>query len=155
MPGPRSEKRTRAIPGPLPDGEAAGARAAAPKGAGNGAPRGAPEPERTGNGRRGGHAGRGASAGPGAGLRGLLRGLRAGDLESVLLTVAMAAEENRMPSADPDEARRILDFLARLAEHDAGLPMPDGAGGGAKATRGGTGAARRGRGARPVSAAAG
>ena len=63
-------------------------------------------------------------------LRGLLRGLRAGDLETVLLTVAMAAEENRMPCADPDEVERILAFLARLAEHDAMLPppRPDGAG---------------------------
>jgi hypothetical protein len=52
-------------------------------------------------------------------LRGLLRGLRAGDLETVLLTVAMAADENRMPSTDPDEAERILAFLARLAEHGA------------------------------------
>jgi len=63
-------------------------------------------------------------------LHGLLRGLRAGDLESVLLTVAMAAEENRMPSADPDEERRILAFLARLAEHDAGLPPGPGIGAG-------------------------
>ena len=55
-------------------------------------------------------------------LHDLLRGLRAGDLECVLLTVAMAAEENRMPSADPDEAARILAFLARLAEQDAALP---------------------------------
>ena len=63
-------------------------------------------------------------------MRGLLRGLRAGDLEIVLLTVAMAADENRMPSADPDEAARILAFLARLAEHDAMLrpPPPDGSG---------------------------
>ena len=53
----------------------------------------------------------------------------------MLLTVAMAAEENRMPSADPDEVRRILAFLARLAEHDAGLPPPpDGSGGGPKPT---------------------
>jgi hypothetical protein len=44
-------------------------------------------------------------------------------LESVLLTVATAAEENRMPPADPDVAARILAFLARLAEHDA-LPPP-------------------------------
>jgi len=55
-------------------------------------------------------------------LHGLLRGLRAGDLESVLLTVEMAADENRMPSADPDEAARILAFLVRLAEYDAVLP---------------------------------
>ena len=66
---------------------------------------------------------------PEGALRRLLRGLHAGDLDSVLLTVAMAAEENRMPSADPDEAERILAFLARLAEHDAALPPPpDGAG---------------------------
>ena len=69
--------------------------------------------------------------GPGVALRDLLHGLCAGDLESVLLTVAMAAEENRMASADPDEARRILGFLARLAEHDPSLPpCPDGAGSG-------------------------
>jgi hypothetical protein len=42
-------------------------------------------------------------------------------LETVLLTVAMAAEENRMLSADPGEAARILAFPARLAEHDAML----------------------------------
>ena len=53
----------------------------------------------------------------------------------MLLTVAMAAEENRMPSADPDEVRRILAFLARLAEHDARLPpLPGGSGGGPKPT---------------------
>ncbi len=63
-------------------------------------------------------------------MRRLLRGLRAGDLETVLLTVAMAADENRMPSADPEEARRILAFLARLAEHDAALPLPPGGAGG-------------------------
>ncbi|MBD0274809.1 MAG: hypothetical protein ICV73_23140 [Acetobacteraceae bacterium] len=59
-----------------------------------------------------------------AALGGLLRGLYAGDLETVLLTVAMAAEENRLPSTDPDEEARILAFLARLAEHDAALPPP-------------------------------
>ena len=68
---------------------------------------------------------------PGRALRHLLRGLRAGDLETVLLTVAMAAEENRMPSAEPDEAARILAFLARLTERDAALPIPpDGSGAG-------------------------
>ncbi len=66
--------------------------------------------------------------GPEVALRDLLHGLCAGDLESVLLTVAMAAEENRMPSADPDEAARILAFLVRLAEHDAALPPPPGGG---------------------------
>ena len=69
--------------------------------------------------------------GPGVALRDLLHGLCAGDSESVLLTVAMAAEENRMPSADPDEVQRILAFLARLAEHDPSLPpCPNGAGSG-------------------------
>ncbi len=66
----------------------------------------------------------GASGSSEVRLRDLLRGLRAGDLETVLLTVAMAADENRMPCADPDEERRILAFLARLAEHDAALPPP-------------------------------
>jgi hypothetical protein len=47
-----------------------------------------------------------------------------GELETVLLTVAMAAEENRMLSADPDEAARVLAFPARLADHDAMLPSP-------------------------------
>ena len=135
MPGPRSETRTPATPGPQPDGRSASARTAAPKKAGDGTPRGAPKPEGAGNGKRRGSAGRGASAGPEVVLHGLLRGLFAGDLECVLLTVAMAAEENRMPSADPDEAARILDFLARLAEHDAGLPPPpDGSGSGPAAT---------------------
>jgi hypothetical protein len=77
-------------------------------------------------------------------------------LETVLLTVAMAADENRMPCADPDEAERILGFLARLAEHDAALPT------GLEGPRpGGPGSMRDGidteggEGARPVSAAAG
>jgi hypothetical protein len=60
-----------------------------------------------------------------AALDGLLRGLRAGDLETLLLTVALAADENRMPSSDPGEEQRILAFVARLAEHDAALPPPD------------------------------
>jgi hypothetical protein len=87
-------------------------------------------------------------------LHHVLRGLHAGDLETVLLTVAMAAEENRLPCADPDEEARILAFLARLAEHDATLPPPPsgagvGAGGAAGRHRGGR------RGARPrVSATA-
>jgi hypothetical protein len=93
------------------DDEAASARSApVPKEAGNGTPRGRAERE---------HSMRREAA-----LRNLLRGLRAGDLETVLLTVAMAAEENRMPCADPDEVERILDFLARLAEHDVALPLP-------------------------------
>ncbi len=84
---------------------------------------------------RGRGAGRGTVRRPEAALGGLLRGLRAGDLESVLLTVAMAADENRMPCADPDEEARILGFLARLAEHDATLPpspRPDGSGAGSE-----------------------
>ena len=82
----------------------------------------------TGHGRGAGRAT--AVRRPEAALGGLLRGLRAGDLECVLLTVAMAAEENRMPSADPEEAARILAFLARLAAHDAALPPPEGSGAG-------------------------
>ena len=123
MPDPRSDKRTRPTPGPLPNGRTARAPTAAPE-AGNGPPRSAPRSEGTRNGGRRKRAERGASEGPEAALRGLLRGLRAGDLESVLLTVAMAADENRMPSADPEETARILAFLARLAEHDAALPPP-------------------------------
>ena len=86
-------------------------------------------PKETGNGTRRRHAGRGTSERPEVALRRPLRGLRAGDLESLLLTVAMAAEENRTPSAEPDEAARILAFLARLAEHDAALPIPPGGSG--------------------------
>ena len=94
---PHGTRARRAAQAPRPDGRAIGASAAS----------------------------RRASEEPGGGgLRGLLHGLRAGDLETVLLTVAMAAEENRMPCADPDEAARILAFLARLAEHDAALPPP-------------------------------
>ncbi len=126
MPGPRSGKRTRATPGPPPDGQAASARNAAPVAGDRGAPK--PQETRSGTGRR--RAERGASGRPEVPFHDLLRGLRAGDLEGVLLTVAMAADENRMPSADPDEVGRILAFLARLAEHDAALPPPDGAGSG-------------------------
>lgn len=129
MPGPRNEASTLAVPAPRPDRRTASARTAARK-AGNGAAEGAPKPERTGNGgRRARRAGYAPPEAPDAALHDMLRGLRAGDLESVLLTVAMAAEENRMPCADPDEERRILAFLARLAEHDALLPpTPDGLG---------------------------
>ena len=125
MPGPRRRTSTWPAPGRLPDGSAASVRTAAPK-TGSDAPRGAPR--RGGTGNRGRHvqaAGRGAPEGPeAAALPGLLRGLRAGDLETVLLTVAMAADENRMPCADTDKAARILAVLARLAEHDAALPPP-------------------------------
>ena len=131
MAAPRDEATPRAVQAPRPDGRAASARAAAGK-AGDDAAEGAPRPEETGNGdRRGRGAGR-AKPEPEArraALRGLFRGLRAGDLETVLLTVAMAADENRMPSADPAEERRILAFLARLAGHDAALPPPPGGSG--------------------------
>jgi hypothetical protein len=131
MPGPRHETRALATPRSRPDGRDASARTAPPKKAGDGAPPGATRPEQPRNSGRRGHAGREMPEGPRVALRDLLHGLCAGDLESVLLTVAMAAEENRMPSADPDEARRILGFLARLAEHDPSLPpCPDGAGSG-------------------------
>ena len=93
------------------------------------------QPKEPRNGGRRRRDGGGASERLEVALHDLLRGLRAGDLESVLLTVAMAAEENRMPSADPDEVRRILAFLARLAGHDAALPPPrDGSGVGPKPT---------------------
>jgi hypothetical protein len=121
---PSNERRTgtRAAVARRPDGHAAEAR--------------------SGDAREGAITARGAGRDtvrrPEAALGGLLRGLRAGDLECVLLTVAMAADENRMPSADPEEAERILAFLARLAEHDAALPpsapprrpSPDGPGAG-------------------------
>jgi hypothetical protein len=131
MPGPRHETRALATPRPRPDGRAASARAAPPKKAGDGAPPGAPRPEQARNGGRRRHAGRDMPEGAGVALRDLLHGLCAGDLESVLLTVAMAADENRMPSADPGGAARILAFLARLAAYDAALPPPlEGAGAG-------------------------
>ena len=108
------------------DGRTASARPGAARGAATGDDAAAGGARRPAEGPgSGGRSGRGA-------LSVLLRGLRAGDLETVLLTVGMAAEENRMPSADPDEAARILDFLARLAAYDAALapPCPDGAGSG-------------------------
>ena len=134
MPAARNEASTLAVPALRLDGRAAsGASAAGPK-RGDDPPQGAPRPEGMRNGERRERARsteHGASGSSDVRLRDLLRGLRAGDLESVLLTVAMAAEENRMPSADPDEAARILGFLARLAEHDTGLPPPpDGSGSG-------------------------
>jgi hypothetical protein len=86
-------------------------------------------PKETGKDTRRKHAGRGTSERPEVPQRILARGLRAGDMGCALLTVAIAAEENAMPSAEPDEAARILAFLARLAEHDAALPVPpDGSG---------------------------
>ena len=111
MPGPRSGTRTRP------------AAAAAPH----------PDDVRAASGAR-------AAPPPEGALRHLLRGLRAGDLETVLLTVAMAADENRMPSADPEEAARILAFLARLAEHDTALPPLEGSGAGPEGLVAGGGA---------------
>lgn len=121
MPDAGHKARTRAAPRQGPDRGSAGTRPAATRKAGTDGAAAA--------GARGA-AGTGSSGPRGRGpLRGLLRGLRSGDLETVLLTVAMAAEENRMPSADPDEAARILRFLTRLAGHDVGLPPPpDGSG---------------------------
>jgi hypothetical protein len=131
MPGSRQKARASAAQAPRPDGQAASARTATPKKAGNGAPQGAPRPEEPRAGAWSRRAERGASARPEPALRGLLRGLRAGDLETILLTVAMAADENLMPSADPDEVARILGFLARLAQYDpALLPGPIDAGAG-------------------------
>ena len=126
MPASETETDTRGTTARRQNGHATGARSAATlERTRGGAARGAPRAEETWNGAplRPGN-GREPSEKAEAALRHLLRGLHAGDLESVLLTVAMATEENRMPSADPDEERRILAFLARLAEHDAILPPP-------------------------------
>ncbi len=144
MPAGETETSTRGTAARRQNGHATGARSpATPERTAGRASGGAPRPEETWNGaqpRQG--SGREPSEKVEAALRHLLRGLHAGDLESVLLTVAMAAEENRMPSADPDEAERILAFLARLAEHDARLPpCPDGAGSGPDGPPNGTGAA--------------
>jgi hypothetical protein len=48
-------------------------------------------------------------------------GLYAGDMETILLTVLMAADENRIPCCRQAEDR-ILAFLRRLSEYDATLP---------------------------------
>lgn len=128
MPGARNGTRSRAAPASRPNGQVARARTVASD-AGDQAAQSAPKLETTKNGTRRGRAERRKSESPEAVLHDLLRGLRAGDLESLLLTVAMAAEENRMPSAEPDEAERILAFLGRLAEYDPALPpSPGGAG---------------------------
>ena len=131
MPGPRHEARACAAKATRPDSPSADASLATPK-AGNEVLWVATKPEEANDSPLRWHdARRSRSKARAAALRDLFRGLRAGDLESVLLTVAMAAEENRMPSADPDEAARILGFLARLVEHDTGLPPPpDGSGSG-------------------------
>ena len=56
----------------------------------------------------------------------LLQGLYAGDLETILLVVATAADENLLPCTSPDEEGRILAFVERLSELDALLPRgPD------------------------------
>ena len=87
-------------------------------------PRPAPGPSPSAGGSGGGARLR-RDAAAGAAQRRLFRGLRAGDLQTILLTVAMAAEDNRMPAADPDEEARILAFLKRLAaQHDGALALP-------------------------------
>ena len=48
-------------------------------------------------------------------------GLCAGDMEAILLTVLIAADENRIPCCRQAEDR-ILAFLRRLSEYDATLP---------------------------------
>ena len=133
MPAPGTRASTRPAATRRRNGHATGSRDGPPEAARDeGRPWNGPEPEETGHDAwRGRGRVRGASGKPdAAALGGLFRGLRAGDLETVLLTVAMAADENRMPSADPAEERRILAFLARLAGHDAALPPPppDGSG---------------------------
>ena len=56
-----------------------------------------------------------------AAFRLLSDGLCAGDMETILLTVLMAADENRIPCCRQAEDR-ILTFLRRLSEYDATLP---------------------------------
>ena len=63
------------------------------------------------------------NSGGAEGLPDLLRGVCAGDLDTILLTVAMAAEENRLPCTNPEEEQRILAFLRRLAAFDTLLPQ--------------------------------
>ncbi len=129
MPSARHQTRARATAAQRPDSQATNASAAAAPNAEGEALQSPPRPKQTKDGTRRRRAEQRASERLEGALNGLLRGLRAGDLESVLLTVAMAADENRMPSADPDEAARILAFLARLADYDAALPPnPGGAG---------------------------
>jgi hypothetical protein len=55
-------------------------------------------------------------------IQALAQGLYAGDLEAVLLTVMMAADENRVPCCEKT-ADRIILFLTRLAKYDAALPL--------------------------------
>lgn len=119
MPAPQDESRILGTAAPRPERRTGSARSAARNG-GNAES----APRIGGNGARRGPDGQARSKWTKGALRDLFRGLRAGDLESVLLTVAMAAEENRTPSADLDEAARILAFLTRLAEYDAALPPP-------------------------------
>ena len=52
----------------------------------------------------------------------LTRGLYAGDLEAILLTVLIAADEYRIP-CEPEAEARILIFLKRLSKFDAVLPV--------------------------------
>jgi hypothetical protein len=56
-----------------------------------------------------------------AAFRILSDGLCTGDMETILLTVLMAADENRIPCCRQAEDR-ILAFLSRLSECDAILP---------------------------------
>jgi hypothetical protein len=51
----------------------------------------------------------------------LTRGLHAGDLEAILLTVLIAADENRMVCGAAAKDR-ILTFLKRLRKYDDILP---------------------------------
>lgn len=59
----------------------------------------------------------------------LLLGLCAGDLEAVSLAVEMAADENLLPCASPEEEGRILAFARRLSESDPLLPRGPGCSG--------------------------
>jgi hypothetical protein len=54
-------------------------------------------------------------------MKKLTRGLYAGDMEAILLTVMIAADEYRVP-CEPEVEARIIMFLKRLAKFDAALP---------------------------------
>jgi hypothetical protein len=54
-------------------------------------------------------------------IRELMYGLYAGDLEAILLTVLIAADEYRVPCG-PEAEARILLFLQRLSHFDTVLP---------------------------------
>jgi len=55
------------------------------------------------------------------GAQSMIQGLCAGDLETILLTVLIAIDENRMACGREAESR-IVRFLERLTEYEPSLP---------------------------------